>query len=527
MSPLHLRHRAHQHPIRLALWLGGVLWMLLDATSSLARDTDAPKAVSPPAITRGRYIALAADCASCHTAPQGKPFAGGNALQSALGTIYGSNITSDPETGIGGWNKADFERALRQGKRKDGAYLYPAMPYDSFTQLSATDMDDLWSYIKSLAPVHNTPPKNTLPFPFTIRSGLAVWQDLYFKPGIFQPRANKDAQWNRGAYLVNALGHCNECHTPRNIAQGLEMKHSLTGAQVSGWYAPDISDDSLSRLKSWKTEELANYLKTGLKPGNVKSFGPMQEVIHDSLQYLTPTDLGAIAKYLKDQESGATSLAASKPKLPADSIARGRRLYEDNCSSCHQRDGKGIAGSAPALAGNDAVTAGEPYNIIMAMLQGFEPQGSWGAMGSFATLNDDQIADIANYVRTAWGNDAPPNAAPWSVGNWRAHASAPAQDARDALLCPSLSQAVMQPALEAGPVAVKQAANDAAKMGKLVDSYLAARPKSSTAELIEALSAEYCEAVAADHLTLALMSARIADFGQRVAVAARSRKPGL
>jgi mono/diheme cytochrome c family protein len=497
-----------------------LLAVIVPATGS------APLAAAPiSAAERGKYIALAADCSSCHTAPQGKPFAGGNALKSAFGTIYGPNITSDAETGIGAWDKADFERALRQGKRKDGAYLYPAMPYESYTKLRAADMDALWIYIKSIPAVRNTVPKNTLPFPLTIRGGLAVWQDLYFKPGEFNVTAGKDAQWNRGAYLVNALGHCNDCHTPRNIAQGLEMQHSMTGAQISGWYAPNISNDGLSKLNTWKIEELATYLKTGLKPGNVKSFGPMQEVIHDSLQYLTTADLKSMAVYLKDQDTGATSLAATKSKLPAETVARGKGLYEDNCSSCHQRDGKGVPGSAPALAGNDAVTADEPYNIIMAMLEGFAPQNSWGAMGSFATLSDDQIADIANYVRTAWGNAAQPNAAPWSVGNWRAHANAPSQDSRDALFCPTLAQEVMQPALDAGPAAVKQAATDHAKMSKLVNSYFAARPQSSTAQAIEALSSEYCRAVASDHLSQPLMDARIVDFAQRVAVAAQSRKP--
>jgi mono/diheme cytochrome c family protein len=511
-------------PLRRLLILGGLLFLGVSAAAR-ADDSAAPGKAASGAHARGKYIALAADCASCHTAPQGKPFAGGYALQSAFGTIYGPNITSDPETGIGAWSKADFERALRQGKRKDGAYLYPAMPYESYTKMTAADMDALWLYIKSIPAVRNTVPKNTLPFPLTIRSGLAVWQDLYFKPGLFQPTPAKDAQWNRGAYLVNALGHCNDCHTPRNVAQGLEMQHSMSGAQISGWYAPDISNDSLSKLNSWKTDELAGYLKTGLKPGNVKSFGPMQEVVSDSLQYLSAADLKSMAVYLKDQDSGSTAVAATKAKLPEESIVRGRRLYEDNCSSCHQRDGKGISGSAPALAGNDAITAGEPYNIIMAMLEGFAPQGSWGAMGSFASLSDDEIADIANYVRTAWGNGASPNAAPWSVGNWRAHASAPSQETREALLCPSLPQAVMQPALDAGPAAVTQAASDRAKMSKLVDSYLSARPKSSTGELIEALSAEYCRAVAADHVSQPLMSARVADFAQRVALAAQSRKP--
>ena len=475
-------------------------------------------------ISPGNYIALAADCNSCHTAPGGKPFAGGYPLKSAFGTIYGPNITSDVATGIGSWTKADFERALRQGVSKNGAYLYPAMPYGAYTKMTQADMDALWSYIHAIPAVSNTPPKNTLPFPLTIRSGMAVWQSLYFKPGPFVANAKQNATWNRGAYLVEALGHCADCHTPRNVAQGSEQQHGLTGAQIGGWYAPDISNDSLSTLSSWKTDELAKYLKTGTTPGNVKTFGPMQEVVHDSLRYMTDSDLKAMAVYLKDQQSGAQGQAPVKAKLSPDSIASGRKLYEDNCSSCHQSNGKGIAASAPALAGNSAVTAREPYNVIMAMLEGFPPQGSWGAMGSFAkTLNDDQIADVTNYVRTAWGNDGIPNATPWSIGNWRKNASAPANES-DALLCPSLAQDVMQPALAAGPDAVKQAASDRGKMNKLVSGYLAARPKSSTAQVIEALSTEYCRAVSADHISQARFSAQIADFAQQVAVSVGARK---
>jgi mono/diheme cytochrome c family protein len=474
----------------------------------------------------GQYIAFAADCASCHTAPGGKPYAGGNALKSAYGTIYGPNITPDVETGIGAWSKADFERALRRGVRKDGAYLYPAMPYGSYTKMTAADMDALWSYIHSVPAAKNTVPKNTLPFPLTIRSGMAVWQSLYFKPGPFVPSPAHDPTWNRGAYLVDALGHCGDCHTPRNAAQGLEDEHSMTGAEIEGWYAPDISNDSLSKLASWKTADLAHYLRTGSTPDNVKSFGPMQEVVHDSLRHLTDADLLAMAVYLKDQQSGVQAKTPSQPELPSSRLASGKQVYADNCSSCHQVDGKGVAGSAPALAGNDAVTAAEPYNVIMALLEGFTPQGTWGAMGSFANaLSDDQIADVTNYVRTAWNNHGLANATPWTVASWRKNAQVSNTEA-NALLCPSLPQDVMQPAFGAGADALAQAAKDSGKMNQLVANYLAARPKTSTAQVIEALSTAYCRSLADAHISQARMSAQIADFAQHVAVAiGRKAKP--
>jgi len=474
---------------------------------------------------RGKYVAEAADCMSCHTAPGGKPFAGGTPLKTAFGTLYGSNITPDAETGIGNWTQADFERALRQGIRKDGAYLYPAMPYGNYTKMSAEDLDALWAYLRAVPAVHSTPPKNTLPFPLSVRSSLAVWQGLYFRPGPLAPRADESAAWNRGAYLVQALGHCDQCHTPRGAAQGLETKHELAGAQIEGWYAPDISGDSLSKLNTWSTGDIAKFLKTGIMPGNGKAVGPMQEVVHDSLSLLTDADLNAMAQYLKAQPNTAAPVSPTQEHWAHDRLAAGKRLYEDNCSSCHQSNGKGMPGSVPSLAGDDAVTAAEPYNVIMAMLEGFAPQGTWGAMGSFAgVLSDEDIADIANYVRTAWGNDGPANAAPWSVANWRKNAQPPNNE-RHALLCPDLPPAIIQPALNAGGDALKQAAADGNKMVKLVGGYRSASPKASNAQVIEALSTAYCRTLATDAISEARMSAQIADFAQRTAIALSARKP--
>ena len=505
---------------QLGVWAVG-LWLSVAAApaaySAASSQTDL--------IAKGRYVALAADCGSCHTAPGGKPYAGGNALKSAFGTLYGANITPDEKTGIGTWTKADFEKALRRGISKDGSYIFPAMPYSAYTKMTPDDMDALWAYMRSVAPVAYTPPENTLPFPLSIRSGQAVWQSLYFKPGEYAPEAKHDATWNRGAYLVLALGHCNECHTPRTLAQGLETKHALTGAQIEGWYAPDISNDPLSTVGKLSTDQLAKFLKSGRLPDNTKSFGPMQETVHDSLSKLSDKDLFAMAVYLKDQRESVQEVKPTRVSMPPDRLAAGKLVYENNCQSCHHSDGKGLAGSVPALAGNDAVVAPEPYNVIMALLEGFAPQGSWGAMASFANqLSDDQIADVSNYIRTSWGNQAPPNAAPWSVASWRTKADSPTTASAHGLLCPSLATEVVQPALGAGTKALKQAAQDAGKMDTLVNNYETARPKSSPAEVIEALSTAYCRALAPDHLSEQRISAQIAGFSQRVAVALGDRK---
>ena len=471
-------------------------------------------------VQRGKYISLAADCMSCHSAPGGKPYAGGNALKSPYGIIYGPNITQDVKTGIGSWTKEDFERALRQGRSKDGSYIYPAMPYDAYTKMTPADLDALWAYMRTIPAVNNVPPKNTLPFPLTVRSGLAVWQAVYFKPGQFVPNSAKDAEWNRGYYLVTALAHCSDCHTPRNIAQGPETQHLMAGAMIEGWYAPDISSDADSKLKNWNVDQLSKFLKSGTLPGNSTVVGPMSEAVHDSLRFLKDSDLKAMAVYLKDQPTTPKTVTASRVSMPADELAVGKSVYENHCISCHQANGKGINASVPALTKNDSVTATEPYNVVMALLEGFPAQGTWGAMGSFANvLNDDQIAAVSNYVRTSWGNDAPPNATPMSVGSWRSKANAPEAGEQHGLLCPSLATDVLQPALKDGPAALKQAANSKAKMSQLVGDYRAARPKTSNAEVIEALSTAYCRAVAADKLSEARVSAQIADFAGKAAAA--------
>jgi mono/diheme cytochrome c family protein len=481
------------------------------------------KASPAPVAEPGRYVALASDCASCHTSPGGEPFAGGTRIKTPFGSLYGSNITPDVASGIGSWTEADFDRALRQGVRKDGSYLYPAMPYANYTKMTAEDMHALWLYVHGLAPVQNVVPKNTLPFPLSVRASLLVWQSLYFKAGDFEPDPKQSAQWNRGAYLVQALGHCDQCHTPRNPAQGLRTNRELTGAEIEGWYAPNISGDALSKLRGWSEQDLSRFFKTGSMPGNTKATGPMQEVVHESLSHLSDPDLRAMAVYLKHQTSDSPAVAPSAVKWPRQADAQA--LYQEQCGACHQNDGKGIAGTVPALARNDAVTAAEPSNVIMAMLEGFPAQGSWGAMASFApSLTDEQIADVANYVRTAWGNAAAPNATPWAVASWRKYAAAPQSGSR-ALLCPDLRADVMKPALAAGPQLLQQAASDPAKLGQLVHNYEAAVPNASRGEVIEALSTAYCRALADTAISEPRMSAQIADFAQRVAVSVGGRKP--
>ncbi len=480
-------------------------------------------AAASPDENSGSYIATAADCASCHTAPGGKAFAGGTPLKTPLGVIYGSNITSDPATGIGTWSEADFERALREGVRKDGSYLYPAMPYANYTKMTPKDMHALWIFVHGLPPVRHIAPKNTLHFPFNMRQGIFLWQSLYFKPGEFVPAPHESSEWNRGAYLVDVLGHCDQCHTPRNAAQGLKTKSELSGAPIEGWYAPNISGDSLSELKGLSEQNLFRFLKTGTMPGNTKVVGPMQEVVHESLSRLSDADLHAMAVYLKQQAPAAAPGPPSPDKWPRQAAAPA--LYQDHCASCHQNDGRGIPGTVPALKANDVVNAAEPSNVIMAMLEGVPPQGPWGAMGSFAdVLTDEQIADIANYVRTAWGNEAAANATPWGVTSLRKYAQSPGAPSSAAsrstsrsMLCPNLDASVIKPALAVGAGELDQAAADRDKMAALIRGYRSAVPKATKGEVIEALSTAYCKSLAARPISEARMSAQISVFAQTAA----------
>jgi mono/diheme cytochrome c family protein len=485
----------------------------------------APAAGHSPAtaqsiVSRGQYVALAADCNSCHTAPGGKPFAGGDELKTPFGSIYGPNITQDRRTGIGTWTKADFVRALRLGVRKDGGYLYPAMPYIEYTMMTDADVDALWAYLQTIAPVSHSvpPPEKTFRFPFNFRPGIRAWQAIYFKPHRWEPTPGEDAQWNRGAYLIQAVAHCGECHTPKNVGMAPEAKYQLTGAALQGWFAPNISSDPNSAIKKYDVAQLVQFLKTGDMAGNGHAFGPMAEAVHDSLRHLDTDDLTAMAVYLKDQKPVSDPTIARAVASPEE-LAIGKQIYENNCSSCHHSDGKGMARTVPALAGNTAVTAASPDDVIMAILEGFGPQGTWGAMGSFAhRLTDEQIADVANYVRTAWNNHGVPNAQQWEVGNARNYASIPKRARQPDLICPLLPANIATAALKENPDTLRAAGTDHATLVRVVRDYTTAKPNSSPADVIEALTEAYCRAVVGENVPLSSSGGAVANFSQQVAI---------
>jgi len=381
-----------------------------------------PSGASADAIGRGQYLARAADCIACHTAPGGQPYAGGVPFATPFGTIYSPNITPDRSTGIGAWTGAQFLRALHEGIRSDGKHLYPAFPYTSYTKLSDQDVQAIHTYLNTVPAVRSTPPQNKLAFPFNIRAMMTFWNLLFFKEGRQPPLAVQSATWNRGAYLSEALGHCAECHTPRNLLMALKDQ-PFAGAKLQGWHAYNLTPDANSGIGGWSENDIVAYLATGKLAGKAAAAGPMAEVIENSTRFLNPSDLQAIAVYLKALHPIAQG--DSRPRTqwgtPAQDLAgwrgvktaasSGALLFNANCASCHSWNGNGVtadkAGGYPALLHNSAAGAADASNLTMVILNGVHRRSA-GAdvfMPAFGTeLDDADIAAISNYVSGQFGN---------------------------------------------------------------------------------------------------------------------------
>lgn len=359
---------------------------------------------------RGRKLSVASDCAACHTAQGGAPFAGGLAMQTPFGTIYSSNITPDQETGIGKPSLSDVARALRQGVGVKGQLLYPAMPYNHYTAFSDQDVADLRAYLATLTPVRHAVDGNALPFPFNIRLLMTGWDLLFFSEGRNIPDPAQSAQWNRGAELVIGAGHCGSCHTAKNFLGG-DSHNTLGGGVLNGWFAPAITNSQSKGLAAWSTDDIATYLATGTN-GREIAAGPMDEVVRKSTSLMPPQDLMAIAVYLKSLpgEEGGERTAISMMDKP---MAQGRTVFDENCAGCHRIQGGGAAGLIPALSANKAILSHEPATVLTAVLGGLKP-APWDAgnhrvtMPAFANrLNDDEVAAVSTYVRNMAGNAAP------------------------------------------------------------------------------------------------------------------------
>jgi mono/diheme cytochrome c family protein len=385
----------------------GLLVLFAGAAGNALADEN----TSPPG-NPGEYLARAGDCVSCHSAPGGKAFAGGLKMGSPLGNIYSTNITPDPETGIGGYSLADFDRALRQGIAKDGHRLYPAMPYPSYAKLTDADVAALYEFfMKQVPPVHQANRPNEIPSYLDFRWPLALWSALFTDSGSYVAKSGHDAAWNRGAYLVQGLGHCGACHTPKTTLGGDDRGRAFQGYVLQGWFAPNITNDNERGLGGWSVADIVAYRKNGHNM-TTASTGIMAEEITLSSSHMTDADLAAIATYLKDLPGQTASLpaavSASDPKMVA-----GSAIYADECSACHGLDGKGAPYLFPSLAGSPNVHSTDPTSLIRVLIEGArsvatagEPTGP--GMPSFAwKLSDDQAAAVLTYVRNSWGGSAP------------------------------------------------------------------------------------------------------------------------
>lgn len=364
-------------------------------------------------IERGRYLAVLSDCTACHAQPTrgDSPFAGGRPIPTPFGTLYAPNITPDRDTGIGGWTEKEFDDAVRRGRLPNGKRLYPAMPFPYFAKMSATDVRAIRAYLSTVRPVRHEVVANQLPFPFSIRASMALWDWLYYRPSEWRPRADRSAAWNRGDYLVRGPGHCAACHTPKTLLGGDEPGHDLRGYSLQGWFAPDLTGDPARGLAAWSERDIVEYLGTGHNRFAAAS-GPMADEVSDSSSHMTAADLEAIAIYLKS-EPGAPERAAPLP-ASAPLMQAGAAIYRDQCSACHKIDGTGLPHLFPDLARSAAVASREPTTVLQVVLRGAQTVATRAEptapqMPSYAwQLDDAQVAAVATYVRNSWGHAAGP-----------------------------------------------------------------------------------------------------------------------
>jgi mono/diheme cytochrome c family protein len=356
----------------------------------------------------GQYLVRAGDCASCHTREGGPFLSGGFALNTPFGKIYSTNLTSDPETGVGAFTPQTFYAALHDGTGSDGQPLYPAMPYPYTTRVTREDSDAMLAFLKTVPPVVDRRPANDLPFPFNVRTLVHGWNAMFFQPGEYRPNPARPAEWNRGAYLVEGLGHCGACHTPKNALAGDSTDRPLQGGTLDNGVAPDLTANLRTGLGAWRAEDIVEYLKTG-RNGLANAGSSMAEVVTYSTSLLSDADLHAIAFYLKEQPASSDTTSAD---ADAGAMRRGAAVYTDACTACHSEQGLGEPRFFPPLRRNAISQQNDPTGLLHIILAGDRTattttRPSPLTMPSFAwKLTDQQTADVATYVRNSWGNRA-------------------------------------------------------------------------------------------------------------------------
>ncbi|WP_250511518.1 cytochrome c [Caballeronia sp. GACF4] len=392
-------------------------------------DTRSPITSDPMLVARGEYLAKAGDCAACHDAADHMSLGGGMPINSPFGPIYGSNITPEPVFGIGCYTLKQFSDAIRYGKRRDGKRLYPAMPYPSLANMSDDDVTALYAYLMhGVKPAAKRAPETRLPFPFNQRWGMLIWSLVFGNRKQYEPDPQRSAEWNRGAYLVQGLGHCGACHTPRGPAYN-ELGYSekspryLTGGVNDNWFAPNLTGDPGSGLGRWSKQDISNFLRTGHGGGAI-AFGAMSPVVEDSTQYMTDADLRAIATYLKSLPAenlyGGFSDDAHARVQTARSLGtgeverQGAGIYLSFCARCHEANGRGQPDKIAALAANPMVISADPTSVMRIVIEGSRsPTTEIGPApqkmpGFQEQLTSTQIAQVISFIRGAWGNHASP-----------------------------------------------------------------------------------------------------------------------
>ena len=403
---------------------GAIAYVALNRTDGASGTAPAIAGapVSADVLARGEYLTKAADCIACHTVPDsGKPFAGGVAFKLPFGTVYSTNITADLTDGIGGWNDDEFVHAVRDGVGKGGEHLYPAFPYTSYTQLSRSDVLAIKAYLASLPAIRQSNRTNDLNFPFNQRWAVGLWNAIFFKSQRFAADSSKSADWNSGAYLATALGHCGECHTPRNMVFGLEHANELAGEELQGWRAYNITPDPKFGIGAWSDADIARYLTSGFAEGHASAGGPMSDAVSNSLQYLNPTDVAALITYIRsvpahegqhpvEVDQKPAPVAASTGTAPgggdAPAHAQGLALFEGACASCHQWNGMGQQSPYAALVGTPGVNDVDGTNVTQSILGGVHMRiGDRDVfMPAFGrAYSNTEVAALANYVIAHFG----------------------------------------------------------------------------------------------------------------------------
>jgi mono/diheme cytochrome c family protein len=395
----------------LTIW-PGIPGVLAQSATPASNDTQA--------IARGEYLARAGDCIACHTIPGEKLFGGGRAMATPFGTLYSPNISSDKKDGIGAWTADEFYRMLHEGKSRDGTLLYPAMPYAAYTRVTRADSDAIFAYLQSTPPIHQPNRPHELRFPFNQRQLLLGWRTLYFRAGEYRPDPTQSVEWNRGAYLVEGLGHCTMCHTEINALGGNSKSKEFQGGLIpmQNWYAPSLTSNKEAGLGDWSIDDIVGLLHAGVSNRGAV-YGPMAEVVYDSFQYLTEADVRAVAVYLKalpahSGEANASSANAGVAEAQSSLAPLGKKIYDAQCAVCHADGGEGKPPNFPPLANNQSIQMTSSVNPIRMVLNGGYAPGTMKnpmpyGMPPFAqSLSDVEVAAVVTYIRTAWGNHGTP-----------------------------------------------------------------------------------------------------------------------